>query len=71
MTHNLMAVAHNWALKHWHLATRYSLDEYIERQLTVALRYLLDAKSWAKYPTYLSDRPSKPAAKTSPRPSAS
>jgi AcrR family transcriptional regulator len=71
MTHNLMAVAHNWALKHWHLATRYSLDEYIERQLTVALRYLLDAESWANYPTYLSDRPSKPAAKTPRRRSAS
>ena len=37
VTHNLKMAAHGWALKHWHLAPRMTLQEYIDRQLELAL----------------------------------
>src|ERR1035437_5375606 len=37
VTHNLKMAAHSWALKHWHLAPRMTLQEYIDRQLELAL----------------------------------
>jgi AcrR family transcriptional regulator len=52
MTHNLMMAAHSWALKHWHLSPRYTLEDYLNLQLAQILRTLLPAASW---PTY-SDR---------------
>jgi AcrR family transcriptional regulator len=37
VTHNLKMAAHSWALKHWHLAPRMTLQEYIDRQLELTL----------------------------------
>lgn len=37
VTHNLKMAAHSWALKHWHLAPRMTLQEYIDRQLELSL----------------------------------
>jgi AcrR family transcriptional regulator len=49
MTHDLMMLAHSWALKHWHLAPRYTLDEYIDQQLALALRSLLAPETWSEH----------------------
>lgn len=38
---NLLMLAHGWALKHWHFAPRYTLDEYIQAQLRFTLPTLL------------------------------
>ena len=38
---NLMMLAHAWALKHWHFAQRYSLEQYIRAQLRFVLPTLL------------------------------
>lgn len=38
LTHQAVTFAHSWALKHWRLARRYTIDEYIERGLEMFLR---------------------------------
>ena len=38
LTHQAVMFAHSWALKHWRLSQRYTLDEYIERGLAMFLR---------------------------------
>ncbi|HEY0877991.1 MAG TPA: TetR/AcrR family transcriptional regulator [Zeimonas sp.] len=38
LTHQVVTFAHSWALKHWRLSQRYSLDEYVERGLAMFLR---------------------------------
>ena len=37
VVHNTLLVAHGWALKHWHLRQRFTLDEYIEAELKLLL----------------------------------
>jgi hypothetical protein len=49
ITHDLMMLAHSWALKHWHLTPTYTLEEYIESQLAMVLRSLLAPDAWAVY----------------------
>ncbi len=43
LTHQVVMFAHSWALKHWRLARRYSIDDYIERGLAMFLRASLRA----------------------------
>ncbi|AHH15480.1 putative transcriptional regulator, TetR family [Nocardia nova SH22a] len=38
---NLMMLAHTWALKHWHFASRYTVESYLEAQLRFVLPTLL------------------------------
>ena len=38
LTHQMVMFAHSWALKHWRLSRRYTLDQYIERGLAMFLR---------------------------------
>lgn len=38
LTHQAVTFAHSWALKHWRLSRRYTIDEYIERGLAMFLR---------------------------------
>ncbi|HLT27284.1 MAG TPA: TetR/AcrR family transcriptional regulator [Zeimonas sp.] len=38
LTHQAVTFAHSWALKHWRLSPRYTLDEYVERGLAMFLR---------------------------------
>jgi AcrR family transcriptional regulator len=76
MTHNLMMAAHSWALKHWHLSAKYTLEEYLNQQLAQILRTLLPAGSWPSYagriPGLAEAAPSKAsAAKASRRAAAS
>mgnify|MGYP001026632286 FL=1 len=35
LTHQAVMFAHSWALKHWRLSRRYSIDEYVERGLAM------------------------------------
>ena len=37
VVHNVLLVAHAWALKHWHLARFLTLAEYIEQELALLL----------------------------------
>ena len=57
-TYDLMILAQMWALKHWHFRTVYTLDEYIKRQTTIALRASLDPRRKKKYLESLIDRDS-------------
>jgi len=41
LTHQAVTFAHSWALKHWRLSRRYTLDEYVERGLAMFLRAAL------------------------------
>ncbi len=43
LTHQVVSFAHSWALKHWRLSQRYSIDEYVERGLAMFLRASLRA----------------------------
>lgn len=38
LTHQAVTFAHSWALKHWRLSKRYSLEEYIEHGLAMFQR---------------------------------
>jgi AcrR family transcriptional regulator len=37
VVHNVLMAAHGWALKHWHLAARFTVDEYIDAELAMLL----------------------------------
>ena len=37
VVHNTLLVAHGWALKHWHLRQRFTLEEYIDAELDLLL----------------------------------
>lgn len=43
LTHQVVTFAHSWALKHWRLSQRFTLDEYTERGLAMFLRASLRA----------------------------
>lgn len=38
VVHNLVLAAHGWALKHWSLAPKFSLDDYVEQQFRLLMR---------------------------------
>jgi AcrR family transcriptional regulator len=38
VVHNLLLIAHGWALKHWRLSRRLDLDAYVESELELLLR---------------------------------
>lgn len=40
VAHTVLMVAHGWALKHWNLAPRMSLDDYIRQETDLLLRGL-------------------------------
>ncbi len=48
-TFDMMMLAHGWALKHWHFASRYTVDQYITAQTRFILRTVLSDRSIAKY----------------------
>ncbi|WP_229840783.1 TetR/AcrR family transcriptional regulator [Streptomyces brasiliensis] len=43
VTHNIALIAHGWALKHWNLAARFDVDQYIEREFELLLAAILPA----------------------------
>lgn len=38
LTYQAVMLAHSWALKHWRLSQKYTIDEYIEQGLSMYLR---------------------------------
>jgi AcrR family transcriptional regulator len=46
---DLMMLAHGWALKHWHFAYRFEVDEYIEAQLRLFLPALVTGERLEEY----------------------
>ncbi|NKY52281.1 TetR/AcrR family transcriptional regulator [Nocardia vermiculata] len=48
---NLLMLAHAWALKHWHFAPRYTVEEYIGAQLRFVLPTLLTPGAAPDYRT--------------------
>ncbi|WP_227984519.1 TetR/AcrR family transcriptional regulator [Nocardia spumae] len=46
---NLMMLAHTWALKHWHFASRYTVEEYIRAQVRFVLPTLLTPRGAETY----------------------
>jgi len=46
---DLMMLAHGWALKHWHFAPEFDLEQYIAAQLRFALRSLVVADQLPRY----------------------
>ena len=50
---DLVILAHAWALKHWYLQPRLTLDGYVARQLALVLRSLLVPRRRARYHRFL------------------
>jgi AcrR family transcriptional regulator len=49
LAHNLMLLAHGWALKHWHIAPRHSLERYVAFQTALILRSILVPEKLSQY----------------------
>lgn len=41
VTHDILLMAHGWALKHWHLERTHSLDDYVTKQTALVLSAIL------------------------------
>ena len=50
---DLVILAHAWALKHWYLQPRLTLEAYVARQLALVLRSLLAPRRRARYHHHL------------------
>lgn len=46
---DMMMLAHGWALKHWHLAPRFSVDQYISAQTRFLLGAILSERGRTEY----------------------
>lgn len=51
--YNLLMLAHSWALKHWYYEKRYTLDEFVAAQSSLALRGLLPSRLRRRYAVLL------------------
>jgi AcrR family transcriptional regulator len=60
--HDLMLFAHGWALKHWHLAPRLTLSQYVDHQLAIILKSMLSPDVWPSYEHHLGPTPERPSA---------
>lgn len=49
VSHNLVVLAHMWALKYWALGDHFDLDTYAEAQLDLAFRAVLTPEAWAAH----------------------
>lgn len=45
VVYDVMIVAHAWALKHWHFAGRYTLNEYIDAQIGLVMAAILSGSA--------------------------
>ncbi len=53
VAYDIAMLAHTWALKHWYLRERMTLDRYVEVQLAFLLRGLLRPRRRASYRRFL------------------
>jgi AcrR family transcriptional regulator len=56
LAHDLMAIAHSWALKHWSLAPHNTLERFVSFHTALILRSLLLARHRAHYEHLIADR---------------
>ncbi|NMO01513.1 TetR family transcriptional regulator [Gordonia sp. TBRC 11910] len=54
---NLLMLAHSWALKHWHFAALYSVEEFIRAQLEFVLPTMVVAERLDEYRHLTARRP--------------
>jgi AcrR family transcriptional regulator len=47
--YDLLLLAHAWALKHWYFERTLSLETYVERQLALVLRSIIEPRHRRKY----------------------
>lgn len=48
-THDLLLMAHGWALKHWHLERTMQFDDYVAKQTALLLSALLEPEHRDRY----------------------
>lgn len=49
VTHNLLLLAHGWALKHWYLERTLTFDDYVARQTALTLSGLIEPRRKRAY----------------------
>jgi TetR/AcrR family transcriptional regulator, cholesterol catabolism regulator len=47
--YDLLLLAHAWALKHWYFERTLSLETYVERQLALVLRSIIEPRHRREY----------------------
>lgn len=52
--YDLLLLAHAWALKHWYFERSQSLDSYVQRQLALMLKAILEPKHRKRYTELLA-----------------
>ncbi|MFA6297548.1 MAG: TetR/AcrR family transcriptional regulator [Nocardioides sp.] len=52
--YDLLLLAHAWALKHWYFERTLSLEDYVERQLALILKAILEPRHRRKYAALVS-----------------
>lgn len=52
--YDLLLLAHAWALKHWYFERTLSLDTYVQRQLALVLKGILEPRHRRKYAQLVS-----------------
>lgn len=58
VAHNLLLMAHGWALKHWYLEQTLGFDDYVAKQTALALNAIIAVERRSRYPKLLALRPS-------------
>lgn len=56
VTYQLVMFAHSWALKHWRLSRKYTIEQYIEQGLSLYMAACLSQAGWRHLPSVLPDR---------------
>ena len=59
VAHDLLLMAHGWALKHWYLEQTLGFDDYVAKQAALVLNAIVEPESRRHYPELLALRPSK------------
>ncbi|HYG89196.1 MAG TPA: TetR/AcrR family transcriptional regulator [Azospirillum sp.] len=57
VTYQLVMFAHAWALKHWSLAGRYTLEQYIEQGFSLYMTACLTEEGWRRARAILPVKP--------------
>ena len=52
--YDLLLLAHAWALKHWYFERTLSLEDYVERQLSLILKGILEPRHRRRYAALVS-----------------
>lgn len=61
VAHDLLLMAHGWALKHWYLEQTLGFDDYVAKQTALVLNAIITPDRRPQYPKLLALRPSSTA----------